>query len=95
MINRVRRGMIMSDNRLITPQDLHLEPSLIRIHTPETFKTLDEARAEAERVVIEHTLSQCQNNVSRAAKMLEVSRVTLYRMMEKHHLHPHKASAHH
>ncbi|MBR9828637.1 MAG: sigma-54-dependent Fis family transcriptional regulator [Oceanospirillales bacterium] len=95
MINRVRRGMIMSDNRLITPQDLNLEPSLIRTHTPETFKTLDEARAEAERVVIEHTLSQCQNNVSRAAKMLEVSRVTLYRMMEKHHLHHHKASAHH
>ena len=95
MINRIRRGMIMSDNRLITPQDLNLESPIGTMLIPDTCKTLDEARAEAERVVIEHTLSQCKNNVSKAAKLLEVSRVTLYRMMEKHHLHHHKGSAHH
>ncbi|GAA0691615.1 sigma-54 dependent transcriptional regulator [Marinobacterium maritimum] len=96
MINRVRRGMIMSDNHMITPQDLNLESSLVTSQvSQEELKTLEEARAEAERVVIEHTLSQCKNNVSKAAKVLEVSRVTLYRMMEKHHLHHHKGSPQH
>jgi transcriptional regulator with PAS, ATPase and Fis domain len=96
MINRVRRGMIMSDNHMITPQDLNLESSLLPPPiSPEDLKTLEEARAEAERVVIEHTLSQCKNNVSKAAKVLDVSRVTLYRMMEKHHLHHHKDATQH
>jgi DNA-binding NtrC family response regulator len=96
MINRVRRGMIMSDNHMITPQDLNLESSLLPPPiSPEELKTLEEARAEAERVVIEHTLSQCKNNVSKAAKVLDVSRVTLYRMMEKHHLHHHKDATQH
>ncbi|GAA0789385.1 sigma-54 dependent transcriptional regulator [Marinobacterium sediminicola] len=97
MINRVRRGMIMSDNQMITPQDLNLESSMLlpQAASQEALKTLEEARAEAERVVIEHTLSQCHHNVSKAAKVLEVSRVTLYRMMEKHHLQHHKESPQH
>lgn len=94
MINRIRRGMIMSDNKLITPQDLNLEPASIPSADPESLKTLDEARAEAEKVVIAHTLAQCHNNVSKAAKALDVSRVTLYRMIEKHHLQP-KSVPHH
>ncbi|MBV0934591.1 sigma-54 dependent transcriptional regulator [Marinobacterium weihaiense] len=95
MINRIRRGMIMSDNRLITPQDLNLESPDGHQIGADNLKTLDEARAEAERVVIEHTLSQCKNNVSKAARILDVSRVTLYRMMEKHHLQHHKGAPHH
>ncbi len=86
MINRIRRGMIMSDNRLITPQDLNLESVTGSTQGIYGMKTLDEARAEAEKIVIAHTLAQCQNNVSKAAKTLDVSRVTLYRMIEKHHL---------
>ncbi|MBA4501545.1 sigma-54-dependent Fis family transcriptional regulator [Marinobacterium sp. 3-1745] len=95
MINRVRRGMIMSDNHMITPQDLNLETDSLPLTPGENLKTLEEARAEAERTVIEHTLSQCRHNVSKAAKVLDVSRVTLYRMIEKHHLHHHKDSTPH
>ncbi|SIP92807.1 sigma-54 dependent transcriptional regulator [Marinobacterium stanieri] len=93
MINRIRRSMIMSDNHLITPQDLNLEAFASHTSASDCMKTLDEARAEAEKVVIAHTLAQCQNNVSKAAKALDVSRVTLYRMIEKHHLHT--KTAHH
>ncbi len=85
LINRVRRAMIMSDNRLITPQDLNLA-DVVPTFSDEPLKTLDEARSEAEKEVIAQTLHQCNNNISKAAKALEVSRVTLYRMMEKHHL---------
>ncbi|KEA62098.1 Sigma-54 dependent transcriptional regulator [Marinobacterium lacunae] len=83
LINRVRRGMIMSDNRLITAQDLKLSEDIV---TNEPLRTLNEARAIAEKQAISHTLNRFDNNVSRAAKALGVSRVTLYRMMEKHHM---------
>ncbi|SEG04542.1 DNA-binding transcriptional response regulator, NtrC family, contains REC, AAA-type ATPase, and a Fis-type DNA-binding domains [Marinobacterium lutimaris] len=85
LINRVRRGMIMSDNKLITPQDLNLSPGLAEKSEP--IRTLSEARSEAEKRAISATLHRFDHNISRAAKALGVSRVTLYRMMEKHHLH--------
>jgi len=83
LINRVRRGMIMSDNRLITAQDLKLSSEMV---SQEPLRTLNEARSIAEKQAISLTLNRYDNNVSRAAKALGVSRVTLYRMMEKHHL---------
>ncbi|MBV1787969.1 sigma-54 dependent transcriptional regulator [Marinobacterium sp. D7] len=83
LINRVRRGMIMSDNRLITAQDLKLADDM---GSHEPLRTLDEARSVAEKQAISQTLNRYDHNVSRAAKALGVSRVTLYRMMEKHHL---------
>ncbi|TCK08777.1 sigma-54 dependent transcriptional regulator [Marinobacterium mangrovicola] len=84
LINRVRRGMIMSDNKLITPQDLNLSSEIVAKAEP--IRTLSEARSEAEKRVICVTLERFNHNISRAAKALGVSRVTLYRMMEKHHL---------
>ncbi|WP_432695475.1 sigma 54-interacting transcriptional regulator [Marinobacterium sp. YM272] len=84
LINRVRRGMIMSDNKLITPQDLNLSSEVVSKTEP--IRTLSEARSEAEKRVICVTLDRFNHNISRAAKALGVSRVTLYRMMEKHHL---------
>lgn len=91
LINRVRRGMIMSDNKLITPQDLNLSSEMVSKSEP--IRTLSEARSEAEKRVICVTLERFNHNISRAAKALGVSRVTLYRMMEKHHLET-KESAH-
>jgi DNA-binding NtrC family response regulator len=46
--------------------------------------TLFEARDEAERVVLLSTLRRTGNNITLAARELDVSRVTLYRLLRKH-----------
>ncbi|WP_232821261.1 sigma-54 dependent transcriptional regulator [Oceanimonas marisflavi] len=82
LINRVRKAIVMSDNRLITAADLGLDKSMAGQATP----TLEEARHQAERQAIRRSLRKAGNNVSAAARQLGISRVTLYRLMEKHHL---------
>ncbi|WP_051089283.1 sigma-54 dependent transcriptional regulator [Oceanimonas smirnovii] len=82
MINRVRKAIVMSENRLITAADLGLEHD----GRVQSVLTLEEARNQAECQAIRCSLKQTGNNVSMAAKLLGVSRVTLYRLMEKHQL---------
>jgi DNA-binding NtrC family response regulator len=48
--------------------------------------TLVQARDEAERVVLLSTMRHTGNNISSAARELDVSRVTLYRLLRKHRL---------
>lgn len=79
MINRIRRAMVMSEDRLITPTDLGLERRKSRRH----LMSLAEARANAERDAVMYALKHSRNNVTQAAQHLGVSRVTLYRLMEK------------
>jgi len=83
LINRIRRAMVMCENRLITPADLGLERRICGRYT----LTLDEVRSTAERVAIQTALRRTHKNVSKAAQELGVSRVTLYRLMEKCGLH--------
>ncbi len=76
LINRVRRGMVMAESRLLTPHDLGLE-------TPGESEpvTLEQARALAERTAIENALLRNDHRINKAAAELGISRVTLYRMM--------------
>ena len=83
LINRIRRAMVMCENRLITPADLGLE----RRTSGRYMLTLDEVRSTAERAAIQTALRRTHKNVSKAAQELGVSRVTLYRLMEKCGLH--------
>jgi DNA-binding NtrC family response regulator len=80
LINRIRRAMVMSDGRLITPSDMGLsEEALAR-----TGEALEDARIRAERDAIADCLQCSGNNISRAARDLGISRMTLYRLMVKH-----------
>lgn len=79
MINRIRRAMVMCEHRLITAADLGLEKSV----QVRSLVTLDQIRTEAEREAIKHTLRRTNNNLSRASHELGVSRMTLYRLIEK------------
>ncbi|XKE45547.1 sigma-54 dependent transcriptional regulator [Halomonas organivorans] len=84
LINRVRRAMVMCEHPLIRPSDLGLE----RRHSPSRYaESLEEARDMAERSVVLAGLSRNSFNVQHAARELGISRVTLYRLMEKHHIH--------
>jgi len=79
LINRVQRAVVMCETPLITPADLGLE----RRVTSRALLTLEEARQIAEIEAVRNSLMSNGNNVSEAAKQLGVSRVTLYRLMDK------------
>lgn len=77
--NRVQRAVVMSDGRWISPADLGLSHA-----EPHAGIGLESARTKAEREVICSTLSKAGKNITQAARDLGVSRMTLYRLMDKH-----------
>ena len=79
LYNRVQRAVVMSDERIIGPEDLGLAPAHVN-----AGQALDAARTTAERDAIAHTLTRVGRNITRAARELGVSRMTLYRLMDKH-----------
>ncbi len=79
LINRVRRAVIMSENRLLTPGDLGLEKRVI----DGSVMTLYQTRVHAEQEAIRRTLRRNQNNVTASACQLGVSRATLYRLLAR------------
>jgi DNA-binding NtrC family response regulator len=80
LINRVRRAVVMCDNRLIGPNDLGLERRTGRHWLP----TLREARAIAEQQSIQASLRCNSENISEAARQLGISRARLYELMRTH-----------
>jgi DNA-binding NtrC family response regulator len=80
LINRIRRAMVMAEGHRITPEDLDLPmPTELR-----NGEALQEVRIRAERNAIHDKLQDTGSNITRAARDLGVSRMTLYRLMEKH-----------
>jgi DNA-binding NtrC family response regulator len=83
LINRVRRAIVMCDGNWISARDLDLDGA----NGEEMLVLqLDKARQSAERQALRQALKISSNNYSAAARMLGVSRVTLYRLIEKHRL---------
>lgn len=84
LINRIRRAMVMAEGRVISPDDLGLVlPAGVR-----GGDALEEARVQAERGAIHDGLRRSGNNITHTARDLGVSRMTLYRLMEKHSISP-------
>jgi two-component system response regulator HydG len=79
LYNRVRRAVVMADQRLIGSADLGLASP----EKPENLG-LDAVRTVAERDAISLTLARVGSNVTLAARELGISRMTLYRLMDKH-----------
>ncbi len=79
LINRIRRAIVTTDGRLISAQDLNLESQILLKNDD-----LANARISAEREAIFNCLIRTGRNKTRAAQDLGVSRMTLYRLMEKH-----------
>ncbi len=80
--NRVKRALVMADEMQITPDDLELADLEIEV---EPFN-LREVRDEAERKAVVRALGHTNNNVSRTADMLGVTRPTLYNLVRKYKL---------
>jgi len=80
--NRVKRAVIMADGSSITPADLELEEAKVESYPFD----LREVREMAERKAIQRAMGYTENNVSRTAELLGVTRPTLYSLMKKHGL---------
>jgi two-component system NtrC family response regulator len=82
--NRIKRAVIMADGRSITVTDLDL-PSTVPAEVPAAIN-LRAAREVADRRAIRHAMSRTDNNISSAAKLLGISRPTLYDLLKQYRL---------
>jgi len=78
MENKIKRAVIMCEEKLISPIDLALvTPNELSIN-------LRYVRQEAERIAIKQALSMTDGNYSAAAKLLGITRPTLYDLVKKY-----------
>ncbi|MGH8178805.1 MAG: sigma 54-interacting transcriptional regulator, partial [Steroidobacter sp.] len=80
--NKVKTALIMGDGPLITAADMGLAEGV----DGGSIFNLREVRARAERQVITQVLAMVDNNISRAAELLGMTRPTLYDLMERYGL---------
>jgi two-component system NtrC family response regulator len=82
--NRMKRAVIMADGKLITAEDLDLAP----VDDDALPVNLKAAREQADRRAIRQALARSDNNISGAAKLLGISRPTLYDLLKQYELQP-------
>jgi two-component system NtrC family response regulator len=83
--NRIKRAVIMADGKTVTPADLDL-PSTAGAEDQAMPINLRAAREVADRKAIRHAMSRTDNNISGAAKLLGISRPTLYDLLKQYRL---------
>jgi len=81
--NRVKRAVIMADEKLVSARDLDLADPDEQVVNALNLKT---AREQADRKVIRHALARSEGNISSTAKMLGISRPTLYDLLKQYDL---------
>jgi two-component system NtrC family response regulator len=81
--NRVKRAVIMADGKLIHTFDLDLAGGEDETAQPLNLKS---AREAADRKVIRHALARSEGNISSTAKLLGISRPTLYDLLKQYDL---------
>ncbi|MEW4448123.1 PEP-CTERM-box response regulator transcription factor [Qipengyuania sp. JC766] len=83
--NRVKRAVIMADRKLVAAEDLDLGEGP---EGDEDVLNLKSAREQADRKVIRRALSRSEGNISQTAKLLGISRPTLYDLLKQYDLQP-------
>jgi two-component system, NtrC family, response regulator len=81
--NRVKRAVIMADGKSVTAADLDLESV-----ADGGLVNLKAAREMADRKAIRHALARAEGNISGTARLLGISRPTLYDLMKAYDLQP-------
>ncbi|MBA2772276.1 MAG: PEP-CTERM-box response regulator transcription factor [Sphingomonas sp.] len=82
--NRIKRAVIMADGKLVGADDLDLPGS--NDADAEMSINLRAAREVADRRAIRQAMSRTDNNISSAAKLLGISRPTLYDLIKQYQL---------
>ncbi len=81
--NRVKRAVIMADVKLVNADDLDLGAAK---DEGADVLNLKSAREAADRKVIRHALARSEGNISSTAKLLGISRPTLYDLLKQYDL---------
>ena len=80
--NRMKRAVIMAEGKLVTAADLDLAGG-----AEEVPLNLRAAREGADRKTIRQALARAEGNISNTAKLLGISRPTLYDLLKSYDLH--------
>ncbi|UCH81237.1 MAG: sigma-54-dependent Fis family transcriptional regulator [Nitrospiraceae bacterium] len=80
IINKVRRSVVVSKEIAITPQDMDLE---VPAET-EVLTSLKEVRHSMEKQKLIEALKHCNNNISKVARVLGISRPSVYSLRKKY-----------
>lgn len=76
--NRIKRALVLADGKMVSAADLDIDVGDVQAD----FPTLKEIRDQADLAIVTKALALARNNVSTAAKLLGVSRPTLYELMK-------------
>ncbi|MFA9200672.1 MAG: PEP-CTERM-box response regulator transcription factor [Cypionkella sp.] len=82
--NRVKRAVIMADAKLVGAEDLDLAPPAD--DAAAEALNLKSARERSDRTMIRHALARSEGNISSTAKLLGISRPTLYDLLRQYDL---------
>ena len=78
----IEKAVILCEDHFLKPEDLHLySDGLVKITRDTSSKLTD-----VERNAISQVLNDCRGNFSKAAKILDISRTTLYAKIKKYGL---------
>jgi two-component system NtrC family response regulator len=83
--NRIKRAVIMADGKSVTAGDLDLQAGVVPSEDALPIN-LRAAREVADRKTIRQAMSRADNNISSAAKLLGISRPTLYDLLKQYRL---------
>ena len=82
--NRVKRAVIMADGKLVGAEDLDLDEE--DEDDGALVLNLKSAREQSDRKMIRHALARSEGNISSTAKLLGISRPTLYDLLKQYDL---------
>jgi two-component system NtrC family response regulator len=83
--NRIKRAVIMADGKSVSAADLDLQAG-VDVGEDVLPINLRAAREIADRKAIRQAMSRTDNNISGAAKLLGISRPTLYDLLKQYRL---------
>jgi len=82
--NRIKRAAIMADGKMVAAADLDLDQGEEEAGDVLNLKA---AREQSDRRMIRHALARSEGNISSTAKLLGISRPTLYDLIKQYDLH--------
>ena len=83
IINKVRRAVVMSKEEAITPADMELNVPKIEM---DIVTSLKEVRYSIEKQKLIEAMRHCNNNISKVARVLGISRPSVYSLRKKYNI---------